>query len=277
MEFPLVTVGVALYNHQDYIVECLKSIVTQNYSNIELIVVDDGSKDNSYNVAKSYLEEQSFLDNYSIVTRPNKGMCETLNEIAHKAKGKYISFIGSDDFWMQDKISEQVEFLENNEDCTLVHSNSLKVDAQGKVLKPIDYSDKINSGSVYEALINRTGGINTPSHLYRTSIYEEVGYYDPNFRFEDTDFWLRLSRNHKVGFINKAHTYYRWHGDNLSDNKNALSFYYDELIRIYNKNIPEPDLKRIAIKKIYRKCAQKSLKAGRIVDTIKYLIKYFSR
>ena len=125
-------------------------------------------------------------------------MCNTLNEIAQQASGQYISFIGSDDYWMTNKTSEQVEFLEQHLDCVLVHSNSIKVDADNNELKPIDYSNKINSGNVYEALIKRTGGINTPSHLYRTSIYDEIGYYDPQFRFEDTDFWLRLAKNHRA-------------------------------------------------------------------------------
>lgn len=275
MNLPLVTVGVALYNHQDYIEQCLASIVEQDYPNIELIVIDDGSKDNSYKVAREYLESQKHLSNYQIKTRPNKGMCNTLNEIARQASGQYISFIGSDDYWMTNKISEQVNFLEEHPECVLVHSNSIKVDADNNELKPLDYSKKINSGNVYEALIKRTGGINTPSHLFRTVIFEQIGYYDPQFRFEDTDFWLRLAKNHKVGYINKAHTYYRWHGDNLSDNKNALDFYYDELIRIYRKNIDDPHLKRIAIRKIHKKSVQKALKSGRVLDTLGYLTKYF--
>lgn len=276
MNQPLVTVGVALYNHQDYIEQCLASIVEQDYPNIELIVVDDGSKDNSYQVAKTYLESQKRLSNYQIKTRPNKGMCNTLNEIAQQASGQYISFIGSDDYWMPNKILEQVNFLEEHPECVLVHSNSIKVDADNNELKPIDYSNKINSGNVYEALIKRTGGINTPSHLFRTEIFGQIGYYDPQFRFEDTDFWLRLAKNHSVGYINKAHTYYRWHGDNLSDDKNALDFYYDELIRIYRKNIDDPALKRIAIRKIHKKSAQKALKSGRLLDTIRYLSRYFN-
>ncbi len=275
MTHPLVTVGVALYNHEDYIEHCLASIAEQEYPNIELIVVDDGSKDKSFNVAKTYLNTQDRLKNYSVTSRPNQGMCNTLNEIAKRASGKYISFIGSDDYWMANKLSEQVDYLEKHPECVLVHSNSIKVDANNKELKPIDYSKKINCGNVYEALIKRTGGINTPSHLYRTAVYQEIGYYDPQFKFEDTDFWLRLAKQHEVGFINKAHTYYRWHGDNLSDNKNALSFYYDELIRIYRKNIDEPELRRIAIRKIYKKSAQKALKSGRILDTVRYLKQYF--
>lgn len=271
---PLVTVGIALYNHADYIEQCLASVVAQTYRNIEIIVIDDGSTDGSYDVARRYLERQRLHVVFTVQTRKNQGMCHTLNQIAKKSKGKYISFVGSDDYWMERKIEDQVEFLEVYPELFLVHSNSIKVDSHGAEIKTIDYSKKINSGLVYEALIRRTGGINTPSHLYRTLLYKEIGYYDPSFRFEDTDFWLRLSKNHPIGFINKFHTYYRWHGDNLSNKSNALKFYYDELIRIYEKNISEDELRHYAIRKIYKKCVEKSIKSGKVPDALRYFVKY---
>ena len=274
---PKVTVGIALYNHAAYIEQCLASVVEQTYKNIEIIVIDDGSNDDSYEVAKQFLERQQKNPSFVIKTRKNHGMCGTLNDIARKAQGKYISFIGSDDYWMENKIEDQVEFLENHPELVLVHSNSIKVDSQGNEIKKIDYSKKINSGSVYEAIIRHTGGINTPSHLYRTSIYEKIGYYDPAFSFEDTDFWLRLSKKFQIGFINQYHTYYRWHGENLSNEKNALKFYYDELIRIFEKNIKDDDLRRYAIRKVYKKCVEKSLKTGKVIEAFRYIGKYIQQ
>ena len=231
------TIGVALYNHENYIEKCLESLINQTYINIEIIVIDDGSKDNSYTVAKQFLEKYSLNKNFYIQTRENRGMCNTLNEIAKKAKGKYISFIGSDDYWKLNKIYEQVDFLEENQDISLVHSNSIKIDNNNNNIGTIDLSQKENYGNLFKAIIYGTGGINTPSHLYRTSIYKEIGYYDPAYKFEDTDFWLRLTEHHKVGYINTYHTYYRWHGKNLSNSDNMLKFYYEELIKIYSKNI----------------------------------------
>lgn len=272
MNSPLVTVGVALYNHQGYIKQCLQSLIEQTYTNIEIIVIDDGSSDNSYAIAKEYLESQTHNNShFKITTRTNVGMCNTLNEIAHAAKGQYISFVGSDDYWAENKIFDQVAYLESHPDMTLVHSNSMKVDDNNTPIKMIDYSQKKNSGDLFEAFIYRTGGINTPSHLYRTSVYQTIGYYDPAFRFEDTDFWLRLSKQHKVGYINKTHSYYRWHGKNLSDSRNALKFYYEELIQIYKKNIDDPKLKRYAIARMYKKSILKALKTFQFSIALKYL------
>jgi alpha-1,3-rhamnosyltransferase len=273
MSQPLVTVGIALYNHQDFIVQCLESVTKQSYPNIEIIVIDDGSPDNSYQAAKKFLESQTDNSNFSVITRPNKGMCNTLNEIAKNAKGKYISFVGSDDYWALNKIEDQVAYLEAHPDITLVHSNSIKVDNDNNELKEINYTGKKNSGNLFEAFIYRTGGINTPSHLYRTEVYQDIGYYDPGFRFEDTDFWLRLSKNHQVGFIDKFHTYYRWHGRNLSDGTNALKFYNEELVRIYKKNIDDPELKRYAVKRMYKKSFWKAMGSFKLGYAWKYLRK----
>lgn len=275
---PLVTVGIALYNHEQFIVECVESIIQQRYSPIELIILDDGSRDNSLSTLQAFLNKADTDPSkitIDLQTQSNQGMCRTLNTIAKRARGKYISFIGSDDIWMPDKLVDQVDFLENHPDVTLVHSNSVKINAEGDELKKIDYSIKDNSGILFEALVKRTGGINTPSHLYRTSVYEEIGYYDPNFSFEDTDFWLRLTREHTVGFINTIHTGYRWHGKNLSKSDNALKFYNEELISIYEKNVEDPQLKRLAILKIYRKSIVKALKIGDIRQALQYAHRYF--
>ncbi len=264
---PLVTVGVALYNHEKYIVKCLESVVKQSYKNIELIVIDDGSPDNSYSVAKSYLDNQEDNKNYIIKTRPNKGMCNTLNEIAKLAKGKYISFVGSDDYWFIDKIEEQVRFLEEHNEYALVHSNSLKVDENNNETGVLDFSGKKNQGDIFESIIYGKGGINTPSHLYRTEVYNTIGYYDPSLKFEDTDFWLRLTKHFEVGYINKSHSYYRWHGENLSDSKNKLKFYNDEIIKIFKKNIDNTELKKFAVSKMYRKSFLRALRT--------FEVKYF--
>ncbi len=278
----LVTVGVALYNHENYIVQCLESIVKQTYSNVELIVIDDGSPDSSYEVAKNYLESQEYNSNFIIHTRANKGMCNTLNEIAKLSSGEYISFIGSDDYWSLNKIEEQVHFLKNNPNYALVHSNSIKVDENDNQIGTLDMSGKKNSGDLFESIVHGKGGINTPSHLYRTFVYDTIGYYDPILKFEDTDFWLRLTRNFQVGYINKNHSYYRWHGENLSDSKNKLKFYNDEIIKIFKKNIDDKKLKKYVVSKMYRKSFLRALRTFELkyffINLSKFILcRFFNR
>ena len=272
---PLVTVGVALYNHNKYIVQCLESIIGQTYSNIEIIIVDDGSTDNSFQLAKQYLESQDLNKNYQIFRHFNQGICYTQNKIAKMAKGKYISFIGSDDFWFENKITEQTDFLEKNNDLALVHSSSIKVDKNGKKKGVINPVNKINSGNLFKALIDGSGIINTPSHLYRTSVYKDIGYYDANFKFEDLDFWLRLTKKFKIGFINTYHTYYRRHKNNFSANNQKLLFYHKELLKMYLKNITDLQLAKIAKLRIYRKSYLVAFRTFQLRTFVKNLVIYW--
>lgn len=276
MANPLVTIGVPLYNHEKYIVECLDSLVKQTYTPIEIIVIDDGSTDSSFQMARDFLNKQTHNHNFHISTRPNQGMCRTLNEIGAMAKGEYIAFIGSDDYWMHNKIADQAAYLKKHTDVTLVHSCSVRVDNSGNEIGKLNYPKKIKEGYLFEQLVTGGAKINTTSHLYRRSVFDTIGYYDPSFSFEDTDFWLRLCKSHKVGFINEEHCGYRWHGENLSDPKNDLLFYNRELQDIYRKNVADQKLLKIALRKIHKRATKKALRTGQYKIAMAELRQYLS-
>lgn len=112
--------------------------------------------------------------------------------------------------------------------------------------------------------------------MYRTSVYTKIGQYDPQFRFEDTDFWLRLTKAFEVGFIDEKLSYYRIHRDNLSGSDNLLKFYNDEIVKIYQKNVDDPVLLKQASMRIYRKSFLRALRSGKIRHFVKYLYRYWS-
>lgn len=275
-DYPLVTVGIPLYNHENFIEQCLKSIISQTYPNIEIILIDDGSSDDSYSIAESLLSSQ---DEYQAIykTRSNRGMCNTLNEIIDLSSGKYISFIGSDDYWHYEKIEKQTDYLENHPDVALVHSNSYVVDENNNVTGERDLTNKINSGKIHSQFIHNTASINTTSHLYRLSVFDVIEKYDPNFLFEDVDMWLRITKHFSIGFIDEHLSYYRRHSNNLSHDDNALAFYNEELIKIYKKNIDDPDELKVVIKRMYRKSYLRALRKGRFHIFFKYLYKYWAK
>lgn len=236
-------------------------------------MIDDGSSDNSYFIAENYLNKHKFT-NYILKRRENKGLCYTLNELLSLSRGEYISMTAFDDYWMINKLEDQINFLRENQDLVLVHSNSIIVDDCGNQNGQIDYSNRKNNGDLFEAIIFSQGGINTVSTMIRRQVYDKIGNYDISLRFEDTDFWLRLTKKFKVGYINKFHTYYRRHGFNLSDEKNKLKFSNDEVVKIFNKNIEDSELKKRAILRIYRKSYLLALRTFEIKYIIKYLYKY---
>lgn len=263
---PLVTIGVPLYNHANFIGDCLASIVGQTYGNIEIIVVDDGSVDNSCSVAREMLERQASRP-YFIGSRPNKGLCKTLNEICSYAKGKYICFVGSDDLFHPEKTARQVAYLESHPEVALVHSNSWLINGAGDLVGEMNYTKKRNSGMIFEAILFGEGGINTPTALFRRSVFDRIGMYDPQFIIEDTDFWLRLTKHYPVGFVDEKLVYYRRHEDNLSSRD--LS---DTLVRIFAKNVTDKRLLKKAVRRIYYKKGVRALRKGNIGKAIKWLL-----
>ena len=109
--FPLVSVIIPCYNHQNYVEKSLKSVFDQTYKNIEIIVIDDGSKDNSVNILKELQKNNHFI----LECQENMGVCKTLNKAISMSKGKYIAILASDDYWDLPKIEKQVKVLKDTD------------------------------------------------------------------------------------------------------------------------------------------------------------------
>src|ERR1700730_4096140 len=132
---PLVTVIAACYNHEKYLLECLNGIEKQSYPNIQLIIVDDASKDHSVDLINFWLS-QSKKKAIFIKHEKNEGICKSLNEAMKYAEGKYIAITSTDDIWLFDRISNQVEILEkSSEKVGVVYSDAFTINEYGTLLK----------------------------------------------------------------------------------------------------------------------------------------------
>ena len=119
INYPLVSVLIPLYNHEKYIIECLDSIIFQNYPNLEIVLVDDASQDEGLQKAKHRLSTCNF--NYIILENNlNLGICATLNRAVSKARGKYVCFIASDDLLAKGRIRKHIEVLEKSDDSSII-------------------------------------------------------------------------------------------------------------------------------------------------------------
>jgi len=131
---PLVTAFVGCYNHSRFVEECLDSVRHQTYPNLEVIIFDDRSKDNSVAVIDTWLKKQR-LDWQFVPHTKNIGICASLNEVLQLARGKYISMVAADDIWLPDKTARQVEMMERlPEDVGVVYSDAFQIDENGATL-----------------------------------------------------------------------------------------------------------------------------------------------
>lgn len=208
---PLVSVIVPCYNHEQYVEQCIRSIKGQTYANIELIVIDDGSSDNSSNVIAGLKSEYDFI----FESKANEGLTKTLNYAINKyASGKYISLLASDDYWVPEKIALQVHFMEANTGhgmcCAPAHLIDLDNNSIGMIgnnMKPADLE--------LPSLLMENK-IPALTALYRMDVFHEFGGYDETLYFEDWDLWLKIAEKYKIGFLSVPLGYYRMHPGNMS-------------------------------------------------------------
>ncbi|MDR0605002.1 MAG: glycosyltransferase [Bacteroidales bacterium] len=226
MKLPLVSVLMPCYNHEQYIVKAIKSVINCNYENIELIIIDDGSSDKSFEIAKGLLENtKKFFLPPQILKQDNVGVVRTLNRLIGLSHGEYITLLASDDMLTPNGIKDRVLYLEHNCDCDAVVGRALLINEKDKLIsldagKRLYWADTILLKSKYikDELILRWSIVG-PCLLVRKEIYEKIGLYNENYFIEDRDFYLRILYINKLHYIDRPVAKYRIHQFNESRNK----------------------------------------------------------
>jgi alpha-1,3-rhamnosyltransferase len=218
MEKPLVTIIVVSYNHAKFIRENLDSIKSQTYGNIQLIIGDDASKDNSVDVFEHWLLENNYPAKRNFHTE-NTGLATMLNECIALAKGEYIKLIAADDFLHPEAIEKFVSRLESlGNEYGMVFSNTYTVDDNSFIVK--DYADYNSLGNIDPHIFRRElikgNRIAALTVLLKTDVLKETGKYDTRFIVEDYFRWLKISEKYLISYIPEKLTYYRIHPQNIS-------------------------------------------------------------
>ena len=202
---PIVSVICLCYNHEKFIKEALHSIIVQNYPSLEIIIVDDFSKDGSREIIKEFIKtcpQVKFIEN-----KTNIGNCKSFNNALKSVTGKYIIDFSTDDVMVASRIEEQVNTFEKLDDTYgVIFTNAFLIDERGKNLG-LHYEDSkaVPSGDVYESVIFRYF-INPPTMMIRRKVLDELGGYDESLSYEDFDFWVRSARNYKYYYLDKVLT-----------------------------------------------------------------------
>jgi alpha-1,3-rhamnosyltransferase len=226
---PLVSVVVPCYNHEKYVKETIEGIVNQTYENIELIVIDDGSTDNSVQVIQELANKYKFV----FIHRANKGLSATLNEGIILSKGKYFCACASDDVYVLDKIESQVDFMQSNIEYGMCYGNTIQFDNHNNIKKKKVKNPK--SGFIFNDLIFRCF-VTAPTAFIRSEVLNDLGGFDNDSWMEDWDMWLKISEKYKIAYIDEYFTYYRLHNANISKNIVKMHEAGDYILAKYKKN-----------------------------------------
>jgi len=237
MNRPLVSVIIPSYNHEEFVQEAINSIIAQDYKNIELIIIDDGSEDDSVEKIKELVPicRQRF-SRFEFRNRGNKGLCATLNEALDWCKGEYYSLSASDDISLPTRVSRQVELLEKNisDGVVGIFVGVTVIDANKNIIKIRGSNDKFGFKKIF---LRKTRILGSAVMLVRKSVLS-VGGYDENLKIEDFSLLLSLaSRGASFISIKEPLVYYRRHGRNFSANIDEMWNSVNDILNKY-KNHP---------------------------------------
>lgn len=227
---PLVSVLMSAYNHERYVRESVESVLAQTYSNIELIVIDDGSRDSTPEIlAQLAAEAAASGKRMRFRAKANSGLSDTLNQCLAEARGKYICQLGSDDLMPLDKTARQVAFMEANPDVAVSGGNALNIDADGVI---IDKRQRFPAQReiCFEHLFANTGpGIVASTCMIRRDVLDREGGWDPAIPLEDMYMWFKLtSRGYRMVGLNDVLLYYRKHATNTYKN---VRYMYESMMK----------------------------------------------
>ena len=233
---PLVSIVITCYNYAQYLSGCIESVLAQTYKNYEVVVVDDGSTDNTFEIAQPYCRK--FAVRY--VRQENEGQASAKNRGIKESKGEFIAFLDADDQWEPDKLSKQIPLFAIQE-VGVVYSRFVYIDNEGKSL-PMEDPGKFlepRRGKVTASLIY-DNFIPFSSVIVRRVSFEASGVFDESLNMGiDWDLWLRLSTRHQFDFCEEPFLLYRiGHSNQMSKNLPERIRCADRIIAKFQARFP---------------------------------------
>ena len=210
----LISVVIPTFNREDLIKDAINTVLEQVYQNFEIIIIDDGSTDNTSEVVKSFDDAR-----IKYIYQENAGISKARNKGIEDASGEYIAFLDSDDLWHPEKLEKQVSVLDKDPDVDLLSNNSQYMTFQNDIIEIKKNYVKSQKENISLILLDPdkvfTG---TPTLLVRKTIFEKVGLFDETVTFcEDWDLFFRIALVGKICHIPEILTYVRNHKGNITN------------------------------------------------------------
>jgi glycosyltransferase involved in cell wall biosynthesis len=218
MNQPLVTIILPAYNGGKWIKEAIKSALAQIFSDFELIVIDDCSKDNTKEIVLGMAKDDKRI--IYIKNDTNMGLARTLNLGLAAAKGKYAARLDQDDEWIdKDKLKKQVEFLEENPDHVLIGTGVIMIDNSGAEISRFLMPE--TDAQIRAKLLRANCFVHT-SVVFRVKSAQDIGGYSAEKMSEDHDLWLRLGHVGKFANLQEYCVQYLFHPAGLNSQNKIL-------------------------------------------------------
>lgn len=246
---PKVSVIIPTYNRCKYLNFAIQSVLHQTYANWELLVIDDGSSDDTSSVIQEYIGKDKRIRSFRL---KNGGVARARSVGIKEAKGEYVAFLDDDDYYLPHKLELQVNYLEKNPQHIFVYGQADYVDSQGNYIKTVPgnpvrtYGELIQESVIFPTTI-----------MVRRSAFEEFGYFRSSLKTcEDYDMWLRIARKYPFAFISEPVAKYRRHRNNVTHRIHQV--YSDEnRVRKYLLQAAGSETERVLIRKAIKMSAER--------------------
>lgn len=224
---PKISVVLPTYNQANYLPEALDSILSQDFQDYELIIINDGSTDKTINILQEYSEKSNFIQ----INQTNSGLPNALNVGFSEARGEYLTWTSSDNIMLPSMLDELSTELDSNPNLGAVYSDWFVIDDAGTI---ISRAESIK----YDPFILYLDNYINASFLYRRQCREKIGDYDVNLAHdEDWDYWLRISQHYSMKRVPTSLYLYRAHSESLTS-KNPSEERYLRFINIWKERTP---------------------------------------
>jgi len=232
----MVSVVIPAYNADPWIAETLDSVLEQTFRDFEVIVVDDGSTDQTPELAASYGDQIRYLH------KENGGTPSARNAGIRAARGSYIAFVDADDLWRPEKLEIQMQLFHDDPDLAWVYSSAILFEEQvNQLLYRVNQGMKMYAGDILRPLL-LSSFICSATPVIRRDVFDTVGYFEESFPHSDEwDMWLRIAAKYEVGFVDQPLAKHRIHANSKIGRMNFEFCYRARLTVVENAVSRNPD------------------------------------
>lgn len=263
---PKVSVVTPTYNRADFIREAVDSVLSQSFRDLEMIVVDDGSRDNTRDVLASCLDDGRL----HYVFQENQGQSVARNKGIRAARGEYICFLDSDNYWLPGKLEASVRFMDAHPDVDILYGDNISIDEEGRIISKDNM--KRHSGRITGLLLH-DNFISNNTVMVRRECFEQLGGFNEKDRLaEDYELWLRMSTRYTFHYLPEYMAAYRVMDDQISSDKDKRFWANERILLKFLETYPDavtPGERRRGLSKFYTRKGRYELSVKRRRDALK--------
>ena len=253
---PTVDIIIPAYNAARFLPAALESVISQTYTDWRIILVDDGSTDNTAAVAHEF--QRRLQDRMLVITQPNGGQNAARNTAVRNSTAEFLATLDADDIWLPSRLADSLKAFEGRPHVGLSYGLITWIDESGAPLETFQGNPRDREGRIAPAIYMRTVELPCPTITFRRKCIEEVGLFDETMRgTEDRDMWFRIALRHEVAFIPKVIAYYRVSANSMSSDLNRMFTGQRQFI---DKHYGAPGCgliaRRIALSRVYKQRAE---------------------